>query len=117
MSGGAIGIAAANRVYMLEHSIYSVISPEGCASILWRSAERRRKRPPRSRSRRRICWSSKSSTASCRSRWAAPIARRMETIDAVADQIAKGLNEMEGVSGEELLRQRRAKFLAMGRGL
>jgi acetyl-CoA carboxylase carboxyl transferase subunit alpha len=38
-SGGAIAIAAADRVMMLEHSIYSVISPEGCASILWRSAE------------------------------------------------------------------------------
>jgi len=39
-SGGAIGIAASNRVFMLEHSIYSVIAPEGCASILWRQAER-----------------------------------------------------------------------------
>ena len=38
-SGGAIAIAAADRVFMLEHSIYSVISPEGCASILWRSVE------------------------------------------------------------------------------
>ena len=38
-SGGAIAIAAADRIYMLEHSIYSVISPEGCASILWRSAD------------------------------------------------------------------------------
>jgi acetyl-CoA carboxylase alpha subunit len=38
-SGGAIAIAAANRVIMLEHAVYSVISPEGCASILWRSAE------------------------------------------------------------------------------
>ncbi|HEY5337181.1 MAG TPA: acetyl-CoA carboxylase carboxyltransferase subunit alpha, partial [Rhizomicrobium sp.] len=36
MSGGALGIAVANRVFMLEHSIYAVISPEGCASILWR---------------------------------------------------------------------------------
>jgi len=40
-----------------------------------------------------------------------------EAIDAVADQIAAGLKEMDGVSGDELLRQRRAKFLAMGRGL
>jgi acetyl-CoA carboxylase carboxyl transferase subunit alpha len=40
MSGGAIGIAAANRVLMLENSIYAVISPEGCASILWRTAEK-----------------------------------------------------------------------------
>ena len=39
-SGGAIAIAAANRVLMLEHSIYAVISPEGCASILWRSGDR-----------------------------------------------------------------------------
>ena len=39
-SGGAIAIATADRVLMLEHSIYSVISPEGCASILWRSAEK-----------------------------------------------------------------------------
>jgi acetyl-CoA carboxylase carboxyl transferase subunit alpha len=39
-SGGAIAIAAANRVLMLEHSIYSVISPEGCASILWRTSEK-----------------------------------------------------------------------------
>ncbi len=39
-SGGAVALAAANRVLMLEHSVYSVISPEGCASILWRSADR-----------------------------------------------------------------------------
>jgi acetyl-CoA carboxylase carboxyl transferase subunit alpha len=39
-SGGAIAVAAANRVLMLEHAVYSVISPEGCASILWRTAER-----------------------------------------------------------------------------
>lgn len=41
-SGGAVGIATANRVAMLEHSIYSVISPEGCASILWKDAEKMR---------------------------------------------------------------------------
>jgi len=39
-SGGAIGIATSNRVLMLEHSIYSVIAPEGCAAILWRAPER-----------------------------------------------------------------------------
>ena len=38
-SGGALGIGVANRIYMLEHAVYTVISPEGCASILWRSAE------------------------------------------------------------------------------
>ncbi|MGF1605997.1 MAG: acetyl-CoA carboxylase carboxyltransferase subunit alpha [Rhodothalassiaceae bacterium] len=39
-SGGAVALAAANRVIMLEHSVYSVISPEGCASILWRTADK-----------------------------------------------------------------------------
>jgi acetyl-CoA carboxylase carboxyl transferase subunit alpha len=39
-SGGAVALSAANRVLMLEHAIYSVISPEGCASILWRGADR-----------------------------------------------------------------------------
>ncbi|WP_066649026.1 MULTISPECIES: acetyl-CoA carboxylase carboxyltransferase subunit alpha [Sphingomonas] len=39
-SGGAVALAAANRVLMLEHAVYSVISPEGCASILWRGADR-----------------------------------------------------------------------------
>lgn len=39
-SGGAVAIATANKVFMLEHSIYSVISPEGCASILWRNSEK-----------------------------------------------------------------------------
>ena len=39
-SGGAIAIAAANKVLMLEHSVYAVISPEGCASILWRTADK-----------------------------------------------------------------------------
>jgi acetyl-CoA carboxylase carboxyl transferase subunit alpha len=46
-SGGAIALAAGNRVLMLEHSIYSVISPEGCASILWRSGDQARSRPRR----------------------------------------------------------------------
>jgi len=39
-SGGALGLAVANEVYMLEHAVYTVISPEGCASILWRSADK-----------------------------------------------------------------------------
>ncbi|PPE03198.1 acetyl-CoA carboxylase carboxyltransferase subunit alpha [Holospora curviuscula] len=40
-SGGAVALASANKIFMLEHSVYSVISPEGCASILWRSRDKR----------------------------------------------------------------------------
>ena len=53
MSGGAIAIAAANRVYMLEHAIYSVISPEGAPRSCGAAPTRRRTPPPRSRSRPR----------------------------------------------------------------
>ena len=41
-SGGAVAFATANRVAMLEHSVYSVITPEGCAAILWKDAEKMR---------------------------------------------------------------------------
>jgi len=117
MSGGAIAIAAASKVYMLEHSIYSVISPEGCASILWRSADKAQdaatalKITAQDLLQLRIIDGIVMEPVGGAHR--API----ETIDAVAEQIAEGLREMEGVSGEELLRRRRAKFLAMGRGL
>jgi acetyl-CoA carboxylase carboxyl transferase subunit alpha len=117
MSGGAIAIAAASKVYMLEHSIYSVISPEGCASILWRSADKAQdaatalKITAQDLLQLRIIDGIIMEPVGGAHR--API----ETIDAVAEQITEGLKEMEGVSGEELLRRRRAKFLAMGRGL
>jgi acetyl-CoA carboxylase carboxyl transferase subunit alpha len=116
-SGGAIAIAAADRVYMLEHSVYSVISPEGCASILWRD-------------------SAKASEAAAALKITAQdlIALRLidaiipepvggahraprETIDAASDMIARGLTELDGRGGPELIKQRRAKYLAMGRGL
>ena len=41
-SGGAVALATANKIIMLEHSVYSVISPEGCASILWKNTEKMR---------------------------------------------------------------------------
>ena len=61
-SGGAIALAVADRVLMQENAIYSVISPEGCALILWRAETRRRRRPARSSRTRGTAWSSASST-------------------------------------------------------
>ena len=117
MSGGAIAIAAANRVYMLEHAIYSVISPEGCASILWRDAARAQD----AASALRITAQDLQELKVIDAIIPEPVGgahREPETaIDATADQIARGLSEMESLSGGELLRQRRAKFLAMGRNL
>jgi acetyl-CoA carboxylase carboxyl transferase subunit alpha len=117
MSGGAIAIAAASRVYMLEHSIYSVISPEGCASILWRSADKAQDAATALKITAQDLLQLKIIDAIVPEPVGGAHRAPQEAIDAVADQIAAGLKEMEGISGDELLRQRRAKFLAMGRNL
>jgi len=117
MSGGAIAIAAASRVYMLEHAIYSVISPEGCASILWRSADKAQEAAQALRITAQDLHQLRVIDAIVPEPVGGAHRAPEETIDAVADQIAAGLKEMEGISGDELLRQRRAKFLAMGRNL
>jgi acetyl-CoA carboxylase carboxyl transferase subunit alpha len=117
MSGGAIAIAAASRVYMLEHSIYSVISPEGCASILWRSADKAQEAAMALKITAQDLHQLRVIDAIVPEPVGGAHRAPLEAIDAVADQIAQGLKEMEGISGEELLRQRRAKFLAMGRNL
>ncbi|HKX64817.1 MAG TPA: acetyl-CoA carboxylase carboxyltransferase subunit alpha [Rhizomicrobium sp.] len=117
MSGGAIAIAAASRVYMLEHSIYSVISPEGCASILWRSADKAQEAANALKITAQDLHQLRVIDAIVPEPMGGAHRAPHQAIDAVADQIAAGLKEMDGVPGEELLRQRRAKFLAMGRNL
>ncbi|HVV28366.1 MAG TPA: acetyl-CoA carboxylase carboxyltransferase subunit alpha [Rhizomicrobium sp.] len=117
MSGGAIAIAAASRVYMLEHAIYSVISPEGCASILWRSADKAQEAATALGITAQDLQELKVIDAIIPEPVGGAHRAPPETIDAVADQIAAGLKELDGIPGDELLRQRRAKFLAMGRGL
>jgi acetyl-CoA carboxylase carboxyl transferase subunit alpha len=117
MSGGAIAIAAASRVYMLEHSIYSVISPEGCASILWRSADKAQEAATALKITAQDLLQLKVIDGIVPEPVGGAHRAPFETIEAVADQIETGLKEMEGLSGDEILRQRRAKFLAMGRSL
>lgn len=117
MSGGAIAIAAASRVYMLEHSIYSVISPEGCASILWRSADKAQEAATALKITAQDLLQLKVIDGIVPEPVGGAHRAPLETIEAVADQIELGLKEMEGMSGDEILRQRRAKFLAMGRSL
>lgn len=114
-SGGAIAIATGNKVHMLEHSIYSVISPEGCASILWRSAEY-------------------SKDAAAALKLTAQDMKQLGLIDdiitepvggahrdhataiaSVKRMIESSLDEMDQLSPEALVSERRAKYLAMGR--
>jgi acetyl-CoA carboxylase carboxyl transferase subunit alpha len=116
-SGGAIAIAAANRVYMLEHAIYSVISPEGASSILWRSADKAQEAATALKITAQDLIELKLIDAIVPEPEGGAHRGAAETIAAVADQIARGLSEMEGMSGEQVLRSRREKYLSMGRTL
>jgi len=104
MSGGAIAIAAASRVYMLEHAIYSVISPEGCASILWRNADKAQEAANALKITAQDLHQLRVIDAIVPEPMGGAHRAPLQAIDAVADQIAAGLKEM-------------AKFLAMGRNL
>jgi acetyl-CoA carboxylase carboxyl transferase subunit alpha len=116
-SGGAIAIASANRVLMLEHAIYTVISPEGAASILWRDT-------------------SKAQEAATNLKMTAEDMMRFGVIDQIVTEppggahrdpaaaiastgeaIAHALEELAGLDRETVRRQRREKFLAIGRSL
>ena len=114
-SGGAVALAAGNRVLMLEHSVYAVISPEGCASILWRDP-------------------AKAAEAAVAMRISAQDLKELGVIDAVVeepvggahraptdailklgDAIAKSLEGLGNLSPEALKAERRARFLAFAR--
>ncbi len=116
-SGGAIAIATGNSVLMLEHAIYSVISPEGAASILWRDAARAK-------------------DAAAALKITAQDLKKLGVIDEIVpeplggahrkpdvaiaaggDAIARALQALEGVSADVMRTQRREKFLGIGRGL
>lgn len=117
MSGGALGIAVANRVYMLEHSIYSVISPEGCASILWRSADKAQDAATALRITAQDLLDLKIIDGIVREPVGGAHRAPQQTIDAVGETIARALHEMEALSPDELRQQRREKYLAIGRNL
>jgi acetyl-CoA carboxylase carboxyl transferase subunit alpha len=116
-SGGALAIATANRVYMLEHSVYSVISPEGCASILWRKPEKTQDAAAAMKMSAQDCLALKVIDAIVPEPLGGAQRAPEEAILNVGEQIARALAEMDRIPGDELRRERRAKYLAMGRSL
>jgi acetyl-CoA carboxylase carboxyl transferase subunit alpha len=116
-SGGAIAIATANRVLMLEHAIYSVISPEGAASILWRDTAKAQDAAPNmkitAQDLDRLGIIDRIVTEPVGGAHRDPAA----TITATGEVIAGALDELRGLDRETVRRQRRDKFLAIGRGL
>ncbi|GIL38854.1 acetyl-coenzyme A carboxylase carboxyl transferase subunit alpha [Rhodospirillales bacterium TMPK1] len=116
-SGGAIAIAAADRVLMLEHAIYSVISPEGCASILWRSAAQSGEAAAALRLTAQDLKEFKVIDGIVGEPYGGAHRRREETIDLVGDAIESALHELRGLDGAALLARRRQKFLDIGQSL
>ena len=113
-SGGAVAFATGNRLAMLEHSIYSVISPEGCASILWKDAEKMRE-------------AAEALRLTAQDLTKLGVADRIiaepkggahrdpkDTIASVGQTITSMLNELSGLSPQDLIAERRDKFLNMG---
>ena len=117
-SGGAVAFATANRVAMLEHSIYSVISPEGCASILWKDAEKMRE----AAEALRLTAQDLSELGVIDRIVKEPVGGahrdRAAAITAVGDVIDAFLKDLSGKPGKDLRDARRKKYLGMGaRGL
>ena len=112
-SGGAIALAAANRVLMLENSVYSVISPEGCASILWRTADK----AAEAAEAMRITAADLQQLGVVDRIIAEPVGGAHRDPAAVAAALGEALGEeldtLGKSSGAELRGQRRAKYLAI----
>ena len=113
-SGGAVALAAANRVLMLEHAVYSVISPEGCASILWRTSDK-------------AADAAEAMKITAIDLLALGVADRIvpeptggahrdpvTAIDSLKQAVVEEIVGLQALAPEELLAQRRAKFLAIG---
>ncbi len=119
-SGGAVALAAANKVFMLEHSVYSVISPEGCASILWKDAAGKGdNKAPEAADAMKISAQDLLSLGVIDQVIPEPVggAHRDQglTIERLGDAVEGALQELLALTPDQLRRQRREKFLAIGR--
>ncbi|GGH42840.1 acetyl-CoA carboxylase carboxyltransferase subunit alpha [Frigidibacter albus] len=113
-SGGAVAFATANRIAMLEHSIYSVISPEGCASILWKDAEKMREAAEALRLTAQDLLKLGVIDRIVKEPVGGAQRGAREAIDAVGKAIEAMLKELSGKKPEALIKDRRQKFLDMG---
>ncbi|OYY72247.1 acetyl-CoA carboxylase carboxyltransferase subunit alpha [Sphingomonas sp. 28-63-12] len=114
-SGGAVALATGNRVLMFEHAVYSVISPEGCASILWRTSDR----AADAAEAMKVTAQDLKALGVIDTIVPEPLggAQRdpKRAIGALGDAIAKALSEIDKAGRATLLAERRQKFLAIGR--
>ncbi len=113
-SGGAVAFATANRVAMLEHSVYTVISPEGCASILWKDAEKMREAAEALRLTAQDLERLGVADMVIPEPLGGAQRDREATIRAVGAAIGRMLKELQKKKPEQLLRERRQKYLDIG---
>ncbi|QGX99669.1 acetyl-CoA carboxylase carboxyltransferase subunit alpha [Roseovarius faecimaris] len=113
-SGGAVAFASANRVAMLEHSIYSVISPEGCASILWKDAEKMREAAEALRLTAQDLTKLGVADKIINEPLGGAHRDPQAAIKAVGKALEDMLGELNGQKREALVKDRRQKFLKMG---
>ena len=117
-SGGALALAAGNKVLMLEHAVYSVISPEACASIIWRTAENAQDAAEALKLTAQDLLKLGVIDAVIAEPLGGAHRERAPAIAAAGDAIEQMLRPLAGMDGPNLRQQRREKFLAMGnRGL
>jgi len=116
-SGGAIAIATANKVYMLEHAIYSVISPEGGASILWRDAARARDAATAMKVTAQDLLALKVIDGIIGEPLGGAHRDREAVIQETRKTVEGALADLAGLDGPALKKARREKFLAIGRNL
>lgn len=113
-SGGAVAFATANRIAMLEHSVYSVISPEGCASILWKDAEKMREAADALRLTAQNLQKLGVIDRIIKEPLGGAQRGQKETIEAVGKGIETMLKELSGKKRDALIKDRRQKFIEMG---
>lgn len=113
-SGGAVAFATANKLAMLEHSVYSVISPEGCASILWKDAEKMREAAEALRLTAQDLKKLGVIDHIIKEPLGGAQRDREAAIASVGKTVSNLLGEMDGMDRSDLIQQRRKKFLEMG---
>ncbi len=113
-SGGAIALACANQLLMLEHSIYSVISPEGCASILWRDAEKSKDAAEALRLTSKDLYDLGVIDAVVPEPLGGAHRNPEAMFKAVGAEIEHAISSMDGLDGGQLRAKRREKFMALG---
>jgi acetyl-CoA carboxylase carboxyl transferase subunit alpha len=113
-SGGAVAFAAGDRIAMLEHSVYSVISPEGCASILWKDAEKMREAAEALRLTAQDLKKLAVIDRIIKEPLGGAQRGREAAIASVGSELALMLSELKDTPRADLVKARRKKFLAMG---